>query len=258
MKPLGLSLLILAGLAASGCYHPPDSSEPSPAPSGIAAPTGHGPAALPSPRALEQSGSATKEAAPSAGESESASRSPESEAAQVSPAKSQETPAKGRKKFPHISKPVVAIEGERGTIYIELRPDKAPKTTENFLKLVKKGFYNGLRWHRREEGFVIQGGDPLSKKPDWQRQPLGSGDVGYTVEGEFSLPHERGTVAMARTGDEINPERRSSGCQFYICLQAAPFLDGAYSAFGKVIQGMDIADQIQIGDVMKKVYVLQE
>jgi len=239
MKHLGISLLILAGLAAGGCHQPKAPSEP---PAETAALPGKGPEV------------STPPAAP-----ESEAPSPSTDQGQASEAKSPGKPEKAPvKKFPHIHNPVVAIEGDKGTIYIELRPDKAPKSSANFLKLVKKGFYDGLRWHRREEGFVIQGGDPLSKRPDWQSQPLGSGDVGYTVEGEFGLPHERGTVAMARTGDEVNPERRSSGCQFYICLQPAPFLDGAYSAFGKVIQGLDVVDQIQIGDVMRKVYVVQE
>lgn len=237
MKHLRISLLILAGLAAAGCR------QPKAPPAETTALPGEGPAAQAPPAAPAEPASPPAESAapaPSTGEGQASGQ------------------GKLAKKFPHLKNPVVAIEGDKGTIYIELRPDKAPKSSENFLKLVKQGFYNGLRWHRREEGFVIQGGDPLSKRPDWQNQPLGSGDVGYTVEGEFSLPHERGTVAMARTGDEVNPERRSSGCQFYICLQPAPFLDGAYSAFGKVIQGMEVADRIQIGDVMRKVYVVQE
>lgn len=124
-----------------------------------------------------------------------------------------------------------------GNIKIELYKKEAPKTCENFIKLTNQGFYNGLIFHRVIPGFVIQGGDP---KGD------GTGGPGYTVPAEISpnLKHERGAVATARTGDQVNPTKASSGSQFYICHAAAHFLDGNYTVFGKVVQGMDVVDKI--------------
>jgi peptidyl-prolyl cis-trans isomerase B (cyclophilin B) len=138
------------------------------------------------------------------------------------------------------------IQTERGTFVIELYPQVAPKTVENFEKLVNKGFYNGLTFHRVVEGFVVQGGDPNGD---------GTGGPGYEIVGEINPneKHLRGTVATARTGDEVNPERKSSGSQFYICLEPQPGLDGQYTIFGGVIKGMHVVDQIKVGDHMKKV-----
>ncbi|MGH7813232.1 MAG: peptidylprolyl isomerase [Candidatus Binataceae bacterium] len=143
------------------------------------------------------------------------------------------------------------IDSDRGEIVIELYPKVAPKTVANFEKLAKDGFYNGLTFHRVVPGFVVQGGDPKGN---------GSGGPGYTVPAEID-PHEhhlRGTVAMARTGDEVNPTRASSGSQFYICLEPQPELDGQYTIFGGVIKGMDVVDKIQKGDHMKKVTLATE
>jgi peptidyl-prolyl cis-trans isomerase B (cyclophilin B) len=138
------------------------------------------------------------------------------------------------------------IETDRGSIVVELYPVVAPKTVANFEKLSKDGFYNGLTFHRVEPGFVVQGGDP---------QGNGMGGPGYDVPAEISATekHLRGTIAMARKGDQVNPERKSSGSQFYICLAPAPFLDGQYTSFGAVVAGMDVVDQIKVGDKMKKV-----
>ncbi|HVN88807.1 MAG TPA: peptidylprolyl isomerase [Candidatus Binataceae bacterium] len=138
------------------------------------------------------------------------------------------------------------IETAKGNIVIELYPEVAPKTVANFEKLSKDGFYNGLTFHRVEAGFVIQGGDP---------QGNGTGGPGYTVPAEISATekHLRGTIAMARTSDQVNPQRNSSGSQFYICLDAAPFLDGAYTLFGAVVSGMDVVDKIKVGDKMNKI-----
>ncbi len=138
------------------------------------------------------------------------------------------------------------IETERGVIVIELYPKVAPKTVENFEKLVKKGFYNGLTFHRVVEGFVVQGGDPAGN---------GSGGPGYEIVAEINPQeqHLRGSVATARTGDDVNPERKSSGSQFYICLQPQPGLDGQYTIFGGVVKGMKVVDQIKVGDHMKKI-----
>lgn len=138
------------------------------------------------------------------------------------------------------------VETEHGIFVIELYPTVAPKTVANFETLVKKGFYNGLTFHRVEPGFVVQGGDP---KGD------GTGGPGYEIDAEIkpSEKHLRGTVATARTGDEVNPERKSSGSQFYICLEPQPGLDGQYTIFGGVVKGMKVVDQIKVGDHMKKI-----
>lgn len=138
------------------------------------------------------------------------------------------------------------VETERGAIVIELYPEVAPKTVENFEKLVNQGFYNNLTFHRVVPGFVVQGGDPAGN---------GTGGPGYDVEGEIKAgeKHLRGTVATARTGDEVNPKRRSSGSQFYICLEPQPGLDGQYTIFGQVVSGLEVVDKIQRGDRMKKV-----
>ena len=132
----------------------------------------------------------------------------------------------------------VQIEMENGgKIVVELYPDKAPITVENFLSLVNRGFYNGLIFHRVIEGFMIQGGDP---------EGTGMGGSGKNIKGEFSangvkndLRHERGVISMARSQ---NPNSASS--QFFICHAAAKHLDGQYAAFGKVIEGMDVVDEI--------------
>jgi peptidyl-prolyl cis-trans isomerase B (cyclophilin B) len=138
------------------------------------------------------------------------------------------------------------LDTDRGTIVIEFYPAVAPKTVENFETLTKKGFYNGLTFHRVVPGFVVQGGDP---KGD------GSGGPGYDVPAEISPAekHLRGSVATARLGDAVNPDRKSSGSQFYICLAAQPSLDGQYTVFGGVVEGMDVVDKIQVGDHIKKV-----
>jgi peptidyl-prolyl cis-trans isomerase B (cyclophilin B) len=129
----------------------------------------------------------------------------------------------------------------------ELYPD-TPEGLNNFVTLALNGFYDGLTFHRVEPGFVIQGGDP---------QGDGGGGPGYTIPGEFAHTHPRGALAWARTGDEINPERRSSGSQFYITLDETPFLDGAYSVFGHVLEGMEVADQIAQGDVIQRIEIAE-
>jgi cyclophilin family peptidyl-prolyl cis-trans isomerase len=140
---------------------------------------------------------------------------------------------------------------DRGTFVMELYPKVAPKTVENFETLVKKGFYNGLTFHRVVADFVVQGGDP---------DGTGMGGPGYTVPAEIDKNehHLRGSVATARTGDEVNPKRESSGSQFYICMKPQPGLDGDYTIFGGVIKGMDVVDQIQKGDHMKKITLATE
>jgi peptidyl-prolyl cis-trans isomerase B (cyclophilin B) len=143
------------------------------------------------------------------------------------------------------------LETDRGNIVVELYPSVAPKTVANFEKLSKDGFYNKLTFHRVEPNFVVQGGDPSGN---------GTGGPGYDLPAEISPTekHLRGTVAMARKGDQVNPERKSSGSQFYICLQPAPFLDGQYTVFGGVVEGMNVVDQIKVGDHIKKVTLSSE
>ena len=125
----------------------------------------------------------------------------------------------------------------RGTIKAELYPETAPNTVNNFISLVKKGFYDGLIFHRIISGFMIQGGCP---------EGTGMGGPGYSIKGEFSqngfengLKHTPGVLSMARA---MNPD--SAGSQFFIMHAAAPHLDGAYAAFGKVIEGQDVVNAI--------------
>lgn len=143
------------------------------------------------------------------------------------------------------------LETDRGNVVIELYPNVAPKTVANFEKLSKDGFYNNLTFHRVEPGFVVQGGDPSGN---------GTGGPGYELPAEISPTekHLRGTVAMARKSDQVNPDRKSSGSQFYICLAPAPFLDGQYTIFGGVVEGMDVVDKIKVGDHIKKVVLSDE
>jgi len=137
-----------------------------------------------------------------------------------------------------------AVHTSKGDIVMELDAFYAPSHTNNFVFLARQGFYDGLTFHRVEPNFVIQGGDPLGR---------GNGGPGYTIPAEISLPHLQGVVAMARTPDQINPERRSSGSQFYITLQPTQFLDGQYSVFGKVVSGFEVVQQIAIGDLITSV-----
>jgi peptidyl-prolyl cis-trans isomerase B (cyclophilin B) len=146
---------------------------------------------------------------------------------------------------------VVAAEGEDGrrtdlgTIVIELYPKDAPRHVENFLKLSRDGFYTGLTFHRIVPAFVIQGGDPMSRS-NWQSNRLGTGGPGYNLPAEIGRKHVRGAVAAARKNDPmLNPNRESSGSQFYICLADLPSLDQAgYTVFGQVVEGLEVVDKI--------------
>lgn len=134
--------------------------------------------------------------------------------------------------------PLVTIEMEDGgKMVAELYPDVAPNTVNNFISLVQSGFYNGLIFHRVIPGFMIQGGCPLGN---------GTGGPGWHIKGEFArngvandLKHTRGVISMARAMDP-----NSAGSQFFIMHQDAPHLDGDYAAFGKVVSGMDVVDEI--------------
>ena len=159
-----------------------------------------------------------------------------------------------------MSNPIVTIEMEDGGVMkAELYPEIAPNTVNNFISLVKKGFYDGVIFHRVIPGFMIQGGDPKG---------VGVGGPGYCIRGEFSangfqnnLAHSRGVLSMART---MAPN--SAGSQFFIMHEDSPHLDGQYAAFGKVIEGIEVVDKIcsvrtdyndkpRIPQVMKKVTV---
>ena len=137
---------------------------------------------------------------------------------------------------------LVVIETTMGAIKIELFTESAPKHAENFKKLTREGFYNGATFHRVIPGFVVQGGDPNSRSQD--RSLHGRGGPGYTIPAEIGTDHKRSYIAAARLGDQVNPERESSGSQFYICLDDLPSLDGAYTVFGRVVEGMEVVDQI--------------
>jgi len=147
--------------------------------------------------------------------------------------------------------------------------NETPKHRDNFVKLVKEGFYNGILFHRVIPGFMIQGGDPKSKTAT-PGQQLGAGDVGYTIPAEFNAAfiHKKGALAAARQGDAVNPTKASSGCQFYIVegqkqpaaqlaakytdaqkkiyetIGGTPFLDGSYTVYGEITEGLDIIDKI--------------
>ena len=144
---------------------------------------------------------------------------------------------------------IATISTAKGDIVVQLDASAAPLTVNNFVFLAEQGFYDGLTFHRVEPGFVIQGGDPTG---------TGGGGPGYTVPAEIQLPHVEGAIAMARLGDEVNPTRASSGSQFYITLAPTPFLDGGYTAFGHVIEGMEVVQSIAIGDVIEKITITEE
>ncbi len=137
-----------------------------------------------------------------------------------------------------MGKAIAVIETVHGTIKLEFFDDKAPGHVKNFKDLAGKNFYDGTTFHRVIPGFMIQAGDPNSKTDD--RSSHGSGGPGYTIDAEFNdVKHERGVLSMARSG-----EPNSAGSQFFICVNDAFFLDGQYTAFGRVIEGMDVADKI--------------
>ena len=137
-----------------------------------------------------------------------------------------------------MSNPIVTITMDNGDVMTaELYPEIAPNTVNNFISLVKKGFYDGVCFHRIIPGFMIQGGDPDGR---------GTGGPGYSIKGEFAqngftndLKHTPGVLSMARA---MHPD--SAGSQFFIMHQTSPHLDGAYAAFGKVIEGLDVVDRI--------------
>lgn len=135
--------------------------------------------------------------------------------------------------------PRALITTKFGEMELIFFPELAPKHVESFLKLAKKGFYNGTLFHRVIPGFMIQGGDPNTKDPS-KRHLYGMGGPGYTVPAEFNrIPHERGILSAARSAD---PD--SAGSQFFIMVGKAPSLDGQYTVFGEVVKGIEVADKI--------------
>jgi peptidyl-prolyl cis-trans isomerase B (cyclophilin B) len=132
------------------------------------------------------------------------------------------------------------IETKFGEMELELLPDKAPGHVKNFVDLAGKGFYDGTTFHRVIPGFMIQGGDPNTKDPNGSRDRHGTGGPGHSVKAEFNdTPHKRGVLSMARSSD---PD--SAGSQFFICVKDSNFLDRQYTAFGRVVRGMEVADKI--------------
>ena len=133
---------------------------------------------------------------------------------------------------------IAVIETKFGKIEVQFFKDKAPGHVKNFKDLARKGFYDGTIFHRVIPGFMIQGGDPNTKSDD--RSIHGMGGPGYSIKAEFNdTPHKRGILSMARSQDP-----NSAGSQFYIVVKDSAFLDGQYTAFGKVLSGMTVADQI--------------
>ena len=140
-----------------------------------------------------------------------------------------------------MQNPIVTIQTTQGTLKVELYPEVAPNTVNNFIYLVKRGFYDGTIFHRVIPGFMIQGGDP---------EGTGMGGPGYGIKGEFAmngfqngLRHTTGVISMARS-----QRPNSAGSQFFIMVDDAPYLDGQYAAFGKVTEGMEVAQAIESGD----------
>jgi peptidyl-prolyl cis-trans isomerase B (cyclophilin B) len=137
------------------------------------------------------------------------------------------------------AKEVAVIKTSEGEMIAEFWPEVAPNTVENFKKLARSGFYDGTAFHRIVKGFMIQGGDPLTKDPAKESR-YGTGDPGYKIKAEFNdRSHERGVLSMARSSD---PD--SAGSQFFICLANVSRLDHQYTTFGKIIKGDDVLGKI--------------
>ena len=136
--------------------------------------------------------------------------------------------------------PRAILETKFGEIEIEFLSDKAPGHVKNFLDLARKGFYDSTTFHRVIPGFMIQGGDPNTKDLKAPRERHGTGGPGHSVKAEFNdTPHKRGVLSMARSGDP-----NSAGSQFFICVADSGFLDHQYTAFGKAVTGIEVADKI--------------
>ena len=156
-----------------------------------------------------------------------------------------QTAKKGKKKMTpaprNYANTLATLQTDMGDITIKFFYDKAPNHVKNFVDLAASGFYDGTMFHRVIPGFMIQGGDPLTKKPEDPRQPYGTGGNGNVrLKAEFNdVSHKRGIVSMARSSDP-----NSASSQFFIVVKDSTFLDNQYSAFGEVVSGMDVADKI--------------
>jgi peptidyl-prolyl cis-trans isomerase B (cyclophilin B) len=138
------------------------------------------------------------------------------------------------------------IHTTKGEIKCLLYPEKAPISVTNFIQLATGNFYNGLMFHRVISDYVIQGGDP---------ERSGRSGLGYTLPAEIGLKHELGSLALARLPDHVNPNRRSSGSQFYITLDQISFLDGEDTVFGQTIEGLDVIKEIKEGDRIDRIVI---
>ncbi len=148
-----------------------------------------------------------------------------------------------------LTGPVVAVmeikikkEKELRRVVIDLDEVAAPLTSASFKQLVSEGFYDKMRFHRIFPDLLVQTGDPYSRGGDSERS--GTGGPGYTIPAEIGLSHVRGAIAASRLPDRVNPTRASSGSQFYVCLTPMPQLDGDYTVFGRVIEGIEVLDEI--------------
>ena len=163
--------------------------------------------------------------------------------------------ASARQKSPGAG-PILVLDTVKGTIEIETYPEEAPKTVARIQELVKKNFYNGLRFHRAEPNFVIQVGDPVtrdvSRQSWWGRQ--GSGKPIGVAEITKKRRHVLGAVSMALPGSD----RTQADSQFFILRRPAPEFDGKYTVFGRVVKGMDVVGKIQKGDILKRAYLKDE
>lgn len=133
-------------------------------------------------------------------------------------------------------------EKELRTVVIDLFEESAPVTVENFKKLARKGFYNKQAFHRAFPGYMVQTGDPLSRSKD--RSRVGTGGPGFTLPAEINRPVKKGSIAMGRLPNHINPSKASNGSQFFIVLTPQPGLSGEYTVFGEVVSGLDVIDAI--------------
>ncbi|MDX1611849.1 MAG: peptidylprolyl isomerase [Candidatus Thermoplasmatota archaeon] len=149
-----------------------------------------------------------------------------------------------------MANPTAVMETEKGTMTIELFADATPKTVENFVKLAKDGFYDGLRFHRVIDDFVVQAGCPHSKKKGSKR--AGTGGPGYSIKCETDAPkqvHKRGSLSMAHRGKD------TGGSQFFICHSPQPHLDKKHTVFGQVVENVDVVDKIQVWDEIKSLAI---
>jgi peptidyl-prolyl cis-trans isomerase B (cyclophilin B) len=228
-----LAALAIIGTNVAAAQTPPKESPPPK----TGSKTGTSPGNAPRPAAKPPAGTQAKPGAASPAAKPGAAKAP--------PAA---TPAPG-------AGPVIVVETSKGAFEFETYPDDAPKTVANIVALTKKGFYNGQRFHRVVPGFVIQAGDPqtrdMSKRDQWGRgAAAGSGKPVGVAEFSKTHLHTTGAVAMAHAGDAAQADS-----QFYVTLGPKPALNGKYAVFGHVISGADVPAKIEVGDLIKRMYV---